>query len=73
MLMKCNANISVPGAMQNANEMQMKCNAHKCEKMHNSGSDPMLVLLCNNPVVFVLDLIFGVVLCVMFLQFCSLS
>ena len=25
MLMKCNANISIPGAMQNANVMQMKC------------------------------------------------
>ena len=23
MLMKCNANISIPGAMQNVNEMQM--------------------------------------------------
>ena len=41
MLMKCNANISIPGAMRNANEMQMKCNANKCKKMHNSGSDPI--------------------------------
>ena len=37
MLMKCNANISIPGAMQNANVMQMECkwnvmqiNAKKC-------------------------------------------
>ena len=29
MLMKCNANISIPGAMRNVNEMQMKCNANK--------------------------------------------
>ena len=32
MLMKCNANISILGAMRNANVMQMKCNANKCEK-----------------------------------------
>ena len=32
MLMKCNANISILGAMQNANVMQMKCNANKCKK-----------------------------------------
>ena len=25
--------------------MQMKCNATKCEKMHNSGSDPLLLIL----------------------------
>ena len=25
MLMKCNAYISIPGAMRNVNEMQMKC------------------------------------------------
>ena len=42
MLIICNANISIPGAMRNANVMQMKCNANKCEKMHNSGSDPIL-------------------------------
>ena len=41
MLMKCNANVSIPGAMRNANAMQMKCNANKCKKMHNSGSDPI--------------------------------
>ena len=39
MLIKCNANISILGAMQNANVMQMKCNTNKCEKMHNSGSN----------------------------------
>ena len=42
MLMKCNANISIPGGMRNANVMQMKCIANKCEKMHNSGSDPLI-------------------------------
>ena len=44
MLMKCNANISIPGTMRNANVMQMKCNANRCEKMHNSGSDPLTQL-----------------------------
>ena len=43
MLMKCNANILILGAMRNANVMQMKCNANKCEKMHNYGSDPLHV------------------------------
>ena len=42
MLIKCNANISILGAMQNANVMQMKYNASKCEKMHNSGSNPIV-------------------------------
>ena len=41
MLMKCNANIPIPGAMRNANVMQKKCNANKCEKIHNSGSGPI--------------------------------
>ena len=41
MLIKCNANVSILGAMRNANVMQMKCNENKCEKMHNSGSDPV--------------------------------
>ena len=45
MLMKCNANISILGAMQNANVMQMKCNANKCKKMHNSGSNPILYFM----------------------------
>ena len=31
MLMKCNANISIPGAMQNVNEMQMKCKCNANE------------------------------------------
>ena len=31
MLIKCNANVSIPGAMENANVMQMKCNAKKCK------------------------------------------
>ena len=30
--------------MRNANVMQMKCNANKCEKMHNSGSDPLMYI-----------------------------
>ena len=41
MLMKCNANISILGAMRNANVMQIKCNSNKCEKMHNSVNDPL--------------------------------
>ena len=45
MLMKCYANISIPGAMRNTNVMQMKCNANKCEKMHNSVSDLILTLI----------------------------
>ena len=32
MLIKCNANVSIPGAMRNANVMQMNCNANKCKK-----------------------------------------
>ena len=31
MLMKCNANISIPGAMPNVNEMQMKCKCNANE------------------------------------------
>ena len=37
MLMKCHANISILGAMQNENVMQIKCNANKCKKCINLG------------------------------------
>ena len=44
MLIICNANISIPGAMRNANVMQMKCNANKCEKCIILGAIQYLLL-----------------------------
>ena len=58
MLIKCNANISILGAMQNANVMQMKCNTNKCEKMHNSGSNQIQLFPTAPNLVFVAN--FGV-------------
>ena len=50
MLIKCTANISIPGAMQNANVMQMKCNANQCKKCIIMGAIQYFVYSVFNKV-----------------------
>ena len=47
MLIKCNANVSIPGAMRNANVMQMKCNANNVKKCIILGAIHWWSLACH--------------------------